>query len=173
MAFKLMCLVLLVGALFWAYQNGVLDSISSGNVPKIGKEVKLVGPAKGAGVPIGGDRELISRSIDAHLGTQSDKLAGAMTMATLFRSGELVKLPDNTKARVAEIDTVRVQSMPFKVVRVKILSGSNKGASGWVERDNVIDTPLQELFQAFRSPPKTKGKRDIGGSIMPLSTGME
>ena len=139
----------------------------------MGKEVKLCNPIKGAKVTVAADIPTISRAIDSQLGSESDKLAGAMGIAALYHNGDLVKLAANTKARVAGVETVTVHSMPFQVVKVKILSGSNKGGVGWVERDNVIDTPMHELFQSMCSTTGSGSRRarDIGGSIIPLSSG--
>lgn len=171
MAVKLLFLILLIGGLFWAYQVGILDSLSSNNTPKVGKEVKLCSSIKGAEIPVAADLPTISRAIDSHLGSESDKLAGAMQLAGLYHNGDLVKLAENTKARVAGVNTVKVHSMPFQVVKIKILSGSNKGGIGWVERDNVIDTPMHELLQSFRTSSSGAGKRrDVGGALVPLAT---
>lgn len=171
MAFKIVFFILLLGGLYWAYQTGILDSLSSGNLPKIGKEVKLRSARKGAGIPIAGDKQTIARAIDSHLGSESDKLVGGVQLAGLYQNGELVKLPDDTKARVAERSTVKVQSMLFQIVKVRILSGNNKGAVGWVERENVIDTPLHELYQSVASGSGSDRRRhNVGGALVPMST---
>lgn len=174
MAGKIFFILLLIGGLFWAYQNDILDSLSSKNRPKIGKAVKLRGPFNKEAVPVAADLNRIGRVIDARLGSGSDKLNGAIELASLYKNGDVIKVPENTQAEVAGVSSVKLHGVPFPVVKVKLLSGSNKGGIGWVDRENVIDTPMHDFFHSIKAGSasgENKRRGDIGGALMPLSTG--
>ena len=170
MLFRLIFLLLIGGALYWGYQNGSLESLRSGGVPQVGREAKLMGPVKGAGVDVCIDKHSISRAIDSHIGSASDRLAGAAEVAAMYRSDRAVNVADNTRVKVLEASSVKVGSIPYKITKVKILSGENKGGVGWTDRADVIDTPVQELYQSMRGVSRPDNS---GAAALPLSAGVD
>lgn len=165
MIFRLLGLILLALGLVWAYQTGILESISSGGEVKVGRTAKLCGPIKGSGVPAATDIESLAKEIDAHQGSDSDNPAVLLETESLYRKGLLVKVPENTKVSILESSKVMAASFPHKIAKVRVLSGTERGTY-WVERENVIDTPLQEVMQLLRSN-QSRSRRKLNTNLIP------
>jgi len=73
-----------------------------------------------------------------------------MGLKALFESGELALVPPHTKVRVIENGSLMLDNLPYATVKVKLLDGTNKNAEVWIERANLIDTPIQSMIQSLR-----------------------
>jgi hypothetical protein len=144
-------IIFLIGGLLLAWKTGILESIRSGATPETGRECYIDGPQKAKGVTVAIDPESLGREIDTHVGVaSSERLAHAMGLKALFESGELAMVPPHTKVRVIENGSVTLDNLPCATVKVKLLEGTNKNAEVWVERANLIDTPIQSMIQSLR-----------------------
>ncbi len=148
---RFLLFLILAAAFWWAYTTGIVDSITHEFKPKTGKKCCVVGPFSEDGVWLGETFDVAVRLIDSYIGLRSDQLAGAFARAAMKREGEAVVIANGTKVQVEETRSGFIHRVPFKVVKVKLINGKYAGAHGWVRRDDVIDTPLQELYQKFRS----------------------
>ncbi len=165
---RLLVILLILAGLFGAWKSGALESIRSGGVPEYGRECTIDGPLKNKGVPAAIDPESLVREIDTHVGSaSSERLAGAMGLQSLLDSGELAIIPAKSKVRVVENGSVTVQGMPYNTVKVRILEGKLKDVELWIERINLIDTPIQVVFQAIRQ----QGKPAEGVGTTPTAAG--
>jgi hypothetical protein len=148
---RLLFFILVLALLFAAWKTGVLESVCSGGVPEYGRECTVEGPVRAKGVPAAIDPETLAREIDTHVGgASSERLALAMGVQSLFDSGALAVVNDGSRVKVVENGSLTVQSMPYKTVKVRVLNGELKGQQLWIERVNLIDTPVQTLFQSLR-----------------------
>jgi len=165
---RFLTLVLILALLFMAWKTGVVESIRSGGIPEYGRDCTVDGPIRLKGVPGAVDPESLSREIDTHVGAaSSERLAVAMGLQSLFDSGALVHIPAHSKVSVIENGTVTVQGIQYKIVKITILGGKLKGSEFWIERVNLIDTPLQAFFQSLRqqqssSPTPTPADSAVG-----------
>ncbi len=155
---RVLMFLIIVAALLLSWKTGILESVRSGAVPELGRECIICGPQPEQGVPVAVEPETLAREIETHVGAaSSEKVAQNSAIQPLYESGDLVNLPDKTKVKVLDNSSVRVQELPVKIVKVKILSGPSKDAECWVERLNVIDTPIQSIVQGLRVSGKSPG----------------
>lgn len=146
---RLFFLAVIVAGIWWANNNGVLESLATNFTPKPGKKCEIAGPF-GEGVWVGNSKDACALLIDSNLGTAGDKLQGAANRAVAMKNGELAQIADHTKIEIIKNDKVKLYGNDHAVVEAKVLSGDLEGTTIWLCRDDVIDTPLQEWFQSLR-----------------------
>jgi hypothetical protein len=144
----------LLAASWYLFTSGIAQAVVSGNVPQPGRECRLCGPKTGH-VFLSLDKDQAALPIDATIGGKRDRHPSQVALARGIVAGEVLCPADNTKARVLTNANLSLYGCPYQITKVKLLSGPFKGKSGWVMRQDVMDTPVQEVIQSgFRSSGK-------------------
>lgn len=137
----------LLGLAWYLYSSGLLMAVLSGNVPEVGRTCQLWGPKNGQ-IYVALSRDDIKWPFDATIGfTQRDRAPAQRELSVAVDAGKIICPSDHTAAKILATDKLHLYSCLYPITKVKILSGAYKGKVGWVQRENVIDTPLQELIQ--------------------------
>lgn len=153
---KLVAFLLLLAFLLAAWRTGCLESIRSGAVPESGRECIVAGPIPNKGVPVAVDPESLKKEMDTHVGgASSARLAGVSGLQSLYDDGQLATIADRSKVKIIENGQLRIDGVPYQIVKVRLLDGDNKGSTVWIERINLIDTPIQAVFQSLRTSGKS------------------
>lgn len=71
-------------------------------------------------------------------------------------------LPENTAAKVVSSGKFKMYGVPHTVVQIDLTDKELAGVRGWVERDNVIDTPLLDAYNSMRATGKKPSNSDAG-----------
>jgi hypothetical protein len=149
--FKNILKLAILGGLGWYfYTSGIFYNLTHEMQPELGRRCEVVGPI-GEGVDAAGAKESLKYVIDAKIGTASDKAAGRLTVAALKRKGELATLADHTPVKIMESSKLPVLGYPYTLTRVEIIDGEYKGSAAWVQREDVIDSPIYQLHQSMRA----------------------
>ena len=155
---RVVVIVVLLLAGWYCYKTGMFYVLSHDLQPEPNKVSELVGPV-GTGVNMAFAEENAKYLIDTHIGTAGQKLEAVQTLNAVIARGDAVNLDDHTKVKALESDKVKVYGCDYAVVQVEVVDGDHQGTNGWVERENVIDNPLQQLFQSMRGTTLPKNIR--------------
>lgn len=150
---KLFFLVLIGAAGYYLYATGILLALIDGNTPQIGKECEINSPY-GDSVLAAYNKQTAAIPIDATIGSGYMRLPAVAALKTSLKNGQIVKVKNGTRTKILENDKVTLYAVPHQLVKVKILEGDYEGSKAWVERDRVIDTPLQAIWQLALRPNK-------------------
>ena len=159
---KLFFNLLLLAGLYYLYDTGVLQALASGNVPQVGRKCEVCGP-KGGYVYMALSKQYASYPIDAAIGFSSRDRANAESALARAVESDIILTPDHhTKVEVLANDKAQLWGCTYRISKVEILEGEYKGKKGWVQREDVIDTPIQDIIQKnFRSGGKRLTKEMI------------
>lgn len=146
-------LVLLVAAfVYYLNDSGLLTYCTNSGMPGKGRICTVAGPT---GTVYFSPTEFMTKfEIDSHIGTAQEKWAAHVQLARYVEQGEIFELSEGTKVQVLQTKRVLVQSAPHWITQVKLLGGELKGAQGWVNRADVIDCPVQQIYQSMRKTKK-------------------
>jgi hypothetical protein len=146
---KLFYLCVLAGIGWYCQKSGILYNLTNDMQPEPGRECHIQGPVR-AGVYVAGVKETMQFVIDSHIGNANEKAMARASLNTLERRGELTTVDDGTAVTVIGNSKLKVLGFPYPLTQIEINSGSNAGSKGWVQREDVVDTPIQELYQNLR-----------------------
>lgn len=151
---RIILLVILVAAGWYCYKTGIYYAVTHGFVPEPDKVSEVVGPV-GTGFYMASSPENIRYVLDTHIGTPEQKSESNLNLQQIISRGDVVHLDDHTKVRAIESDKLKVYGCEYPVVHVEVVGGESNGAKGWIERDNLIDNPLQQLSRSWGGPSIT------------------
>lgn len=154
---RLIMLAIICGIGWYCYNNGIWYNISHGGGPQPGIQGEVAGPVRD-GVPMMYDPDEAKYMFDVHIGNTQQKWEAAINLDRLMKNGSGVELDEHTKVKVLDSGTIRFLGADYAIAEVEVLSGPNAGAKGWVERNNLIDTPLQQVYQAMRGTTRPTKK---------------
>lgn len=155
---KFVFLVILAGITYYLHSTGILNSLDGENKAIEGKDCEIASPYS-SGVYVGATKNLAAVPIDATIGTEYLRAPAKIELSRCLRNGSIIKVADRTKVRVLKNDKVKLYAIPHQLVKVKLLSGDYKGSLGWVERDRVIDTPLQQVYHQLLKPGRLQNEQ--------------
>lgn len=141
--------------LYYLQTTGILNAVMHGNVPETGRICEVAGP-KGGKAFFSPNKEEMRWPIDATIGfSLRDRRPGQARLNTALDTGLIINPANHTKIKVLGNHHVEVYKCWYRVVKVQILNGAYKGKKGWMLREDVIDTPLQQFIQEhFRAGAK-------------------
>ena len=146
---KLFTLVVSGFCLWYLYTSGLGVAILNGNTPISGTDCVAAGPKYGSAY-FAQAKEDIRWPIDATIGfNPRDREAAEGVLKMKVEEGSIKKLEDGTKIRVLGMGKMMIFSCPYRIVKVAILSGRQKGRRGWMIREDVIDNPMQKVIQQY------------------------
>jgi len=146
---KILMLVVVAAIGWYCYDTGILTGLSNNFTPVPGKACELVGASNGK-LYIAVSKDAITELIGVGEMASVEKMDDAEKLANLLRSGLGAELPSPTKATIKDNAWVTVHGAPFHVTEVKLEDGEYSGHEVWTKRENVVDTPVQQLFVKFR-----------------------
>jgi hypothetical protein len=152
---RIIQLALICGIGWYVYESGIFYNLTHEMQPEVGRQCEVAGPI-GEGVDACSAKDSMKWVIDAKIGTPQDKMAGRLRLERLKTTGEIATLADRTPVRVVENGTLHVLGYRYPLTQVEIAAGEYKGASAWVQREDVIDTPIQKIYQTMRCAPQKK-----------------
>ena len=142
--------VIIIAAIgWWCYETGIVYGIMHGFEPEPGRDCELVGPTNGA-LYVATSREALEFIISAAEIKSVNPMEDRGNVNEAIANGEVTAVPDGTRAKVVGSDWVHAGRVPYQATKVMILEGPTVGQEVWVRRDNVVDTPLQKVFAAFK-----------------------
>lgn len=138
------------GGLGWyCYQNGIVYSFMNEGKPEPGRACEVVGPI-GEGVYAAPAKSDMQYVIDSHIGTVAEKAQGRMRVGGLVRNGALILLDDHTPVKIVSNSTLRVLGFGYPLTGVEVTGGPQAGLAAWIQREDLVDTPLQQIYQSMR-----------------------
>lgn len=158
---KLFWLVVFVGLGWWCNKTGVIYNLTHSLQPEPGRECQVNGPIK-SGVYIAPEKADMKFPIDAKIGTPAQRLESRQTLRVIIDQAKVYELPESTKVKVIRSGFVELYKIKNPLVEISVLDGDYAGQTGWVERENVIDSPFMEAFQAMRAA--APAKRESGAA---------
>lgn len=162
---RLFLLVLLAFGGWYAYTNGIFYNATHSGQPEPGRDCELVGPV-GTGVNLVYQKEDMRYVIDTHIGSTGQKMEANANLEAMMRGGSGFRAPDHTQAKVLESGKTVLYGVTYMVTKVQITGGDSAGTKGWVERDNVLDTPMMKFVQSMRGTSvPTHGRGGMGGGM--------
>jgi hypothetical protein len=173
MLWRVIWLAILAGAGWYTWKSGIYYSVTHSGEPEIGRICRICG-LSGEGVYCAADQENLKYAIDATIGTPGQRLESAASLVAVVNQGRLVKVADNTQVRVLENDKLSVLGFSYGVAKLEFIDGDYAGSSGWVLREDVVDTPIQEVVrQATRWGGKMTNRDQSRTPAGGFSTGSE
>lgn len=146
---RLIFLAVLIGLGWYAYDTGIWHGLQTGFEPEIGREGEMCGP-HGGKLYMGTTRDSLGFVIGAAEMKSIERVEDAIKLKNALASGLVAEAENHAKVRVLANGRVVVYRAPFDLVQVQVLDGKYAGAIGWIRRENLLDTPLQQLFSKFR-----------------------
>lgn len=147
--FKILMLILIAAAGWYCYDTGILEGLGNNFTPKAGKTCELVAPAGGK-LYVAVSQEMLGNVIGLAEMKSIERIDDQEKLQYILSRGYATAIPDHTKAIILGNAWITVHRAPFHVNQVKLLDGEFAESKVWVRRDNVVDTPVQQLFKAFR-----------------------
>ena len=146
---KILLFLILAGLGWYAYSNGIWYVCQHGGQPEPGRACEMVGPIK-EGVNLALEQDDAKYMYDAQIGRPDMKAASRYTLSQIINEGRIVTVPDHSNVVVGETQFLTLYGNKYPVVHVDVTSGDLNGTSGWVERNNVLDNPVMQLYQFMR-----------------------
>lgn len=146
---KLFLLLMFAGIGWYCYDSGILHNLMHGMDPEPGRTCQVAGPI-GEGSYLAADKDNLRHVIDSHIGTVQEKATGRIRVSGLVRDGGLLVVEDHSSVKVLANGKLRVLGYSYPITKVEVQDGAAEGQSGWVQREDVIDTPIQQLYQSMR-----------------------
>ena len=160
-----MIMLLVIAALGWyAYTTGAYYSLTHGMQAEPKRACELCGPYR-KGAFMAYEKDDADFILQTHIGTPGDKLSSCNTLDAIVSEGRVALLPEHTQAVVETSGTRTLYGCIYPITKVKITNGEYQDQEGWVERENVIDNPIQQIYQAMRST--SAPTKRLGGSADP------
>ena len=160
---RILIILMIAGVIWYADTHDVAKDVAHLLSPKAGTKCELRG-FFGECIYMGDDKPTMKTIVDSTIGNAQDRMQGAQTVATLIRNGDIMELDDHTKVQVIGNDNFILYGATHPIVKVKVLSGGYSGQTGWINRDDVIDSPLQDFYQKnFRQGKKRPTTGSMGG----------
>lgn len=156
---RLIFLLLLAGLGYGAYTTGVWYDLTHDLRPEPGHAGYLTGPLhEGAWFATNQDdiKWYLDTTLKGPMG--GDIMDSLQELVLAQKRGAIYQIAEKTKIQVMQNGDLSVHQVPFKIVKVRLTSGESNGCEGWVHRDDVVDTPLQEMFQGMRQSGQGRRK---------------
>lgn len=154
--FFLLCVL---GLGWWCSTNGILYNLMHGFEPEPARKCVLQGVHK-EGVYFAPGKEDISYLLDTHIGSGGQRIEAMQKLLAAVSHGLVYKVPESTVAKVVSNSTHKMYGVPHHIVEIEVVDGDFAGQRGWVEREDVVESPLMEAFTAMRASGRKKGDSD-------------
>ena len=148
---RLIFLVLLIIMGNFLHSTGVLESLNNGNKALISKVCEIAS-AKENFVYVSADKQMATVVIDAEIGAGYLRAPAVRDRTKSLEEGTTIKVINHTQVKILSNDRIMLYGVPHQLVKIQLMSGPNKGGRGWVERNDVLDTPIHAILQnTFRA----------------------
>lgn len=147
-------MLLAIAALgYWCYQTGIFYSVTHNFEPEPKRAAVLHGLRKD-GVKFALEKENMNYVLDSQIGTPGQKMEAALRLSAAMNQGLVGELPENTKCTVISSTSSKMYMHSYPLVKVEINGGEYDGTQVYVQREDVIDSPMMEGYAAMRNAGK-------------------
>lgn len=150
---RIIFLLLVVVLGYWCFTSGVIYNLTHQFEPEPQRAAVLHGPRKD-GVKFAPVKENMQYVIDSKIGTPGQRVEAMLRETAAMNQGLIGKFDENTPCKVIETSNITMYRTKYPIVKVAITGGEYKGSRAFVQREDVIDSPVMELFAAMRNAAK-------------------
>lgn len=152
---RLTGIIVFIALAAYLHSSGLLFNITHDLQPETGRQCEVRGAA-GHGCNLAYKKDDVKSIIDTRIGTPMDRAASEKVLNSMIRDEQVVHIPEFAEVKVLGAGFVTLYGCRYAVAKVQVVSGAAADTTGWVERENVLDSPLFALYHSMRATKSEK-----------------